>query len=76
MKNLIGLIQVRQFLKYQGGYQVQPVKYWQDEFFIVEKSGLIGLARFIAIYWVNKNIRCKTIFPGGVKNGKKKSFYL
>jgi len=47
---------------------VKPVTY------SVVKSGMIGLTRYIATYWANKNVRCNAMCPGGVENGQPKSF--
>ena len=40
----------------------------------VAKTGLIGLTRYLATYWSNKNIRCNAISPGGVYDGHNKNF--
>ncbi len=40
----------------------------------VIKTGLIGLTRYIATYWNNKNVRCNALSPGGVENKQKKEF--
>ena len=47
---------------------VKPVTY------SVAKTGLIGLTKYLASYWSNKNIRCNAISPGGIYNNHKKSF--
>ena len=47
---------------------VKPVTY------SVVKSGMIGLTRYIATYWADKNVRCNAMCPGGVENGQPKSF--
>jgi len=41
---------------------VKPVTY------SVVKTGLIGLTRYLATYWADKNVRCNAMCPGGVKN--------
>jgi NAD(P)-dependent dehydrogenase (short-subunit alcohol dehydrogenase family) len=47
---------------------VKPVTY------SVVKTGLIGLTRYLATYWANKNVRCNAICPGGVENGQSNDF--
>ena len=40
----------------------------------VIKSGLIGLTKYLATYWVNQNVRCNAISPGGIYVGQDISF--
>ena len=47
---------------------VKPVSY------SVVKHGIIGLTKYTATYWANKNIRCNAIAPGGILNDQSKSF--
>ena len=47
---------------------VKPVTY------SVVKTGLIGLTRYLATYWADKNVRCNVVCPGGVKNGQPNDF--
>jgi NAD(P)-dependent dehydrogenase (short-subunit alcohol dehydrogenase family) len=47
---------------------VKPISY------SVVKTGLIGLTRYLATYWANKNVRCNAMCPGGVENGQTESF--
>jgi len=47
---------------------VKPVTY------SVVKTGLIGLTRYLATYWADKNLRCNAICPGGVENGQSVDF--
>lgn len=47
---------------------VKPITY------SVIKSGLIGLTRYVATYWSDKNVRCNAMCPGGVENGQPKDF--
>jgi NAD(P)-dependent dehydrogenase (short-subunit alcohol dehydrogenase family) len=47
---------------------VKPVTY------SVVKTGLIGLTRYLATYWADKNIRCNAMCLGGVANGQPENF--
>jgi NAD(P)-dependent dehydrogenase (short-subunit alcohol dehydrogenase family) len=47
---------------------VKPVSY------SVVKHGIIGLTRYTATYWANKNVRCNAIAPGGIINNQSNSF--
>ena len=47
---------------------VKPVSY------SVIKTGLIGLTRYLATYWSEKNVRCNALCPGGVENGQSEDF--
>ena len=47
---------------------VKPISY------SVAKAGIIGLTRYIATYWAEKNVRCNAMCPGGVENGQPDEF--
>jgi NAD(P)-dependent dehydrogenase (short-subunit alcohol dehydrogenase family) len=47
---------------------VKPITY------SVVKTGLIGMTRYVATYWADKNVRCNAICPGGVENNQSKQF--
>lgn len=47
---------------------VKPVTY------SIVKTGIIGLTRYLSTYWVDKNVRCNAICPGGVQNGQTEDF--
>lgn len=51
--------------------EMQPVK---PISYSVVKSGLIGLTKYLATYWADKNVRCNAICPGGVENGQDRNF--
>ena len=50
---------------------LQPVK---PVTYSVIKSGLIGLTRYLSTYWIDQNVRCNAICPGGVENGQPSDF--
>ena len=69
----LGLISPDQRLYYKKGIDIEkqnvkPVSY------SVVKSGIIGLTRYLATYWADKNVRCNAICPGGVENHQSKDF--
>lgn len=47
---------------------VKPVTY------SVIKHGIIGLTKYLATYWCDRNVRCNAICPGGVENGQSEEF--
>lgn len=51
--------------------ELQPVK---PVTYSVVKTGLIGLTRYLATYWADKNVRCNAVCPGGVENGQPDGF--
>jgi NAD(P)-dependent dehydrogenase (short-subunit alcohol dehydrogenase family) len=51
--------------------ELQPVK---PVTYSVIKSGLIGLTRYLATYWADKDVRCNALSPGGVSNGQGETF--
>jgi len=51
--------------------QMQPVK---PITYSVVKSGLVGLTRYLASYWADKQVRVNAISPGGVYNGQPEDF--
>ncbi len=69
----LGLISPDQRLYKKDGVNddfqnVKPVTY------SIVKTGLIGLTRYLATYWADKNVRCNAMCPGGVENGQPENF--
>ena len=50
---------------------MQPVK---PVTYSVIKTGLIGLTKYLATYWPDKNIRSNAISPGGIFNNQNREF--
>ena len=49
-------------------HNVKPVTY------SVIKHGLIGLTKYLSTYWLNDNIRCNALAPGGVLDNQSSDF--
>lgn len=69
----LGLIAPDQRLYHKPGLseEQQPVK---PVTYSVVKTGLIGLTRYLSTYWVDRNVRCNALCPGGVENGQPADF--
>jgi len=69
----LGLIAPDQRLYLKPGLaeSQQPVK---PVTYSVIKTGIIGLTRYLATYWADKNVRCNAMCPGGVENGQQEAF--
>ena len=63
----LGIIAPDQRIYKNSGF-VKPVTY------SVAKHGIIGLTKYTASYWGEKNIRCNAIAPGGIYNKQDRSF--
>ena len=51
--------------------EMQPVK---PVTYSVIKTGLIGLTRYLATYWIDKGVRANALSPGGVYTGQSDDF--
>lgn len=69
----LGLIAPDQRLYRKDGLadDQQPVK---PVTYSVVKHGLIGLTRYLATYWADRNVRANALCPGGVYNGQPGEF--
>lgn len=63
----LGIIAPDQRIYKNSGF-IKPVTY------SVVKHGIIGLTKYTASYWGEKNIRCNAIAPGGIFNNQDRSF--
>lgn len=63
----LGIIAPDQRIYKKSGF-IKPVTY------SVAKHGIIGLTKYTASYWGEKNIRCNAISPGGIFNNQDNSF--
>ena len=63
----LGIIAPDQRVYKNSGF-VKPITY------SVVKHGIIGLTKYTASYWGEKNIRCNAIAPGGIYNNQNSSF--
>lgn len=69
----LGLIAPDQRLYRKPGFpdDQQPVK---PVTYSVVKTGVIGLTRYLATYWADRNVRCNALCPGGVENHQDPDF--
>ena len=69
----LGVIAPDQRIYRQQGLQnnQQPTK---PVTYSVIKHGLIGLTKYLAVYWVDKNIRVNSLSPGGVYTNQSEEF--
>lgn len=42
--------------------------------YAASKAAVVGLTKYLATYWANKNIRVNTLTPGGVESGQNEEF--
>jgi NAD(P)-dependent dehydrogenase (short-subunit alcohol dehydrogenase family) len=54
--------------KYMGYQMNSPASY------MASKAAVIGLTKYLAVYWADKGIRVNCLSPGGVESGQSKLF--
>jgi len=55
-------------------HRIYSKKNYKPITYPVIKTGLLGLTRYLATYWINKGIRCNSLSPGGVRENQSKVF--
>jgi 2-deoxy-D-gluconate 3-dehydrogenase len=65
-----GLVGPDQRLYQRDGKQTQ----YKPAFYSVTKAGVLGLTRYLATYYMGKNIRANALTPGGVFNDHDETF--
>jgi 2-deoxy-D-gluconate 3-dehydrogenase len=70
LSSIYGLVGPDQRLYQQPG---QPPKF-KPVYYSVTKAGILGLTRYLAVYYAGKNIRVNALTPGGVYNGHDEDF--
>jgi NAD(P)-dependent dehydrogenase (short-subunit alcohol dehydrogenase family) len=58
---------------YEGSYYLER-QISSPAVYSASKAGVIGLTRYLAAYWANKNIRVNALSPGGVDSGQNETF--
>ena len=61
----------RIYMKKDSPKDLQPVK---PVTYSVLKSGLVGLTKYLATYWIGSNMRCNSLSPGGVYTNQDDEF--
>lgn len=70
ISSIYGLVGPDQRLYQQPG---QPPKF-KPVYYSVTKAGILGLTRYLAVYYAGKNIRVNALTPGGVYNNHDEDF--
>lgn len=56
------------------GAEYEGVSINSPAVYSASKAAVIGLSKYLASYWAEKNIRVNTISPGGVESGQNETF--
>lgn len=59
----------------QNIYKINGKRFFiKDASYPTAKFAIIGLSKYLASYWSEKNVRVNVVVPGGVENNQNKSF--
>ena len=59
----------------QNIYKIDGKRFFiKDASYPTAKFAIIGLSKYLASYWSEKNVRVNVVVPGGVENNQNKSF--
>ena len=57
---------------YHKSEDINKVRNFKPIGYSISKHAIIGITKYLATYWANKNIRCNTLVPGAVFNNQPK----
>ena len=55
---------------YHKSENIYKVKNFKPIGYSISKHGIMGITKYLASYWANKNIRCNALLPGAVFNNQ------
>ena len=55
---------------YHKSEDIKKVRNFKPIGYSISKHGIMGITKYLASYWANKNIRCNALLPGAVFNNQ------